>query len=115
MAKTLCQLAVALLLCVLRRGLAVFVGGFWVGAGAQQQIGHYGMPIVRGLVERRVSVVVVHRVHVGIGIHKLGCNGIFALQGGIVERGAAVAVHSLYLCLTTQSHQKRLECKNETR
>ena len=95
MAKTLCQLAVAALLCPLRRGLAAFVDGFWVGAGAQQQIGHYGMPMVRGPVERRVSGVVVHRVHVGIGIHKLGCNGIFAFLGGPVERGVAAVVDGL--------------------
>ena len=87
----LCQLAFAALLCPLRRGLAVFVGSFWVGAGAQQQIGHYGMPIERGPVERRVPVG-GHRVHVGIGVHKLGCNGIFASFGGPVERGGADAV-----------------------
>ena len=49
------------------------------------------MPISRGQVERRVSVV-GHRVLVGIGILKLGCNGIFAFFGGPVERGVAVAV-----------------------
>ena len=87
----LCQLALAVLLCVLRRVLAVFVGSFWVGAGGQQQIGHYGMPIERGPVERR-GPVGVHRVHVDIGVHKLGCNGIFAFLGGPVEIGEAVAV-----------------------